>query len=83
MNIQDADLPSVSIITITQYGRFESFKILFEMVRLQTYTNIQEWTIVEGSPTLEQSNENTDLIMDLFETYLQNNKQSNICIKIF
>jgi len=82
MNNQEPNIPSVSIITVTQSSRFESFKILFEMVQLQTYQNIQEWTIVEGSPTLEQSNENTDLIMDLFETYLQNNKQSNICIKI-
>jgi len=78
MNIQDADLPSVSIITITQYGRFESFKILFEMVRLQTYTNIQEWTIVEGSPTLEQSTKNIALI----EEFLENIQQTIMCIKI-
>lgn len=40
---------TVSIITITQYGRFESFKILFEMLKRQTYKNIIEWIIVEGS----------------------------------
>jgi len=74
----NSNLPSVSIITITQYGRFESFQILCELIQLQTYTNIQEWIIVEGSSTLEQSTKNIALI----EEFLEKTQLSINCIKI-
>jgi len=41
--------PSVSIITITQVKRFECLKILLDLIKAQTYSNIIEWVIVEGS----------------------------------
>jgi len=77
MNTVNTTLPSVSIVTITQYGRIESFKILFGMIQSQTYPNIQEWTIVEGSSTLEQSAINRDLIADFLET-----KEYTFCINV-
>ena len=70
-------IPSVSIITITQYGRIESLKLLFDLVQSQTYPNIQEWIIVEGSSTLEKSNINVGLIAEFLET-----KKYTIGIKI-
>jgi glycosyltransferase involved in cell wall biosynthesis len=41
--------PSVSIITITQLKRFECLVILLDLIKAQTYSNIIEWVIVEGS----------------------------------
>ena len=43
--------PSVSIITITQLKRFECLVILIDLIKAQTYSNILEWVIVEGSKT--------------------------------
>ena len=54
--------PTVSIITITQYGRYESFKILFNMIQAQTYQNIIQWTIIEGSKTIVDCEKNMELI---------------------
>ena len=41
--------PTVSIITITQLKRFECLTILIDLIKAQTYSNIIEWVIVEGS----------------------------------
>ena len=71
------NLPSVSIITITQYDRINSLKILFDLIQSQTYSNIQEWIIVEGSSTLEKSASNLKLMAEFLET-----KDYSICIKI-
>lgn len=40
---------SVSIVTITQYSRFNCLENLYYLIKLQDYTNIKEWVIVEGS----------------------------------
>ena len=42
---------TVSIITITQLSRSACLQNLFTMIQLQTYENIIEWVIVEGSQT--------------------------------
>lgn len=55
---------SVSIITITQAKRFECIKILFKMIQWQTYQNIKEWVIVEGSSRSEDAIVNEKLIND-------------------
>jgi glycosyltransferase involved in cell wall biosynthesis len=47
---------SVSIITITQLKRFECIKILLDLIKAQTYSNIIEWVIVEGSKTNSEEN---------------------------
>jgi len=41
--------PSVSIVTVTQYSRKECLQNLAILIQSQTYTNIAEWVIVEGS----------------------------------
>jgi len=49
---------TVSLLTITQYTRFESLKILFLMIQRQTYQNINEWVIVEGSQNKDDADKN-------------------------
>jgi glycosyltransferase involved in cell wall biosynthesis len=57
--------PTVSIVTITQIKRQETLKICLELIKDQTYKNIIEWVIVEGSKTLEDSLENEKFIKTL------------------
>jgi len=59
--------PTVSIITITQLNRFQCIKILLDLIKTQTYSNILEWVIVEGSKTEILSNENKANINKLIE----------------
>jgi len=46
-------MTTVSIITISQYYRFENLKNLYELIQLQDYPFIKEWVIVEGSKDKE------------------------------
>lgn len=39
----------VSILTITQLSRYDCLLILYDLIKSQTYENILEWVIVEGS----------------------------------
>ena len=55
-------IKSVSIITITQLVRFSSIKVLFEMIKKQTFKNIIEWVIVEGSQNENDASTNKELI---------------------
>jgi len=57
--------PTVSIVTITQLKRFPCVEVLKEMIQSQTYKNIIEWVIVEGSPTEEECKENASKIQTL------------------
>ena len=41
-----------SIVTINKIKRQETIKITAELIKNQTYKNIIEWVIVEGSKTL-------------------------------
>jgi len=65
----------VSIITITQYKRYNCLLILYELIKLQTYKNIVEWVLVEGSKEEQESNNNKKLIENLIT-------QNNLNIKI-
>lgn len=58
---------TVSIITITQLNRFECIKILLDLIKKQTYNNIIEWVIVEGSKTLDEMVFNKKNIIELIE----------------
>ena len=49
---------SVSILTITQNVRFECIKILYQMILKQTYKNILEWILVEGSQNKNDAEKN-------------------------
>ena len=70
-------IKTVSIITITQYKRFNCLKILFEMIKRQTYKNIKEWIIIEGSQLEEDAEQNKNLIKNFI---IQIKKQVNITI---
>ena len=58
---------TVSIITITQYSRYKCLEILKEHIKNQTYKNIIEWVIVEGSKTIEDVKLNCKLIKNMIE----------------
>lgn len=60
-------IPSVSIITITQFKRFECLKILFDLIKSQTYTNIIEWVIVEGSKSDQDILDNSKNILGFID----------------
>lgn len=57
--------PSVSVVTITQSKRFGCIEILFDIIKNQTYKNIIEWIIVEGSRTLDDAKINEINIQNL------------------
>lgn len=57
--------PTVSIIIIRQYCRYEYLKILKLIIQEQTYSNILEWIIVEGSK-LKEDIVNHKIYMDSF-----------------
>ena len=59
--------PSVSIITITQLKRFECLKILIDLIKAQTYSNIIEWVIVEGSKTVSDAEINKKNIIEFIK----------------
>lgn len=60
-------LKKVTMITITQLKRFNCLKILFMMIQKQTYQNIYEWVIVEGSQNKEDSLQNKQNIKTFIE----------------
>lgn len=53
---------SASIITITQFKRFECLLNLYELIKIQTYKNIIEWVIVEGSKNKDDADKNKNNI---------------------
>ena len=59
---------SVSILTVTQWSRRESLAILNDMIGDQTYTEILEWIIVEGSQSSEDREQNGALIRTMTNT---------------
>jgi len=59
--------PTVSIITITQLKRFNCLEIAKDLIKDQTYKNIIEWVIVEGSQTQEDAILNSNNIKQLIE----------------
>jgi hypothetical protein len=69
--------PTVSIITVTQNKRFECLKILLNLIKVQTYSNIIEWVIVEGSKIETDIKENKENIIKLIE-----NKQNELSFQI-
>lgn len=68
---------SVSIVTITQKSRFQSLTILLDLIQEQTYKNIKEWIIVEGSKNFTDIEQNKINISGMI-----NDKQSQVNFKI-
>jgi glycosyltransferase involved in cell wall biosynthesis len=60
--------PTVSIVTITQLKRFPCIEILKDVIKAQTYGNIIEWVIVEGSKIDEDAAANAEKIKGLKES---------------
>ena len=58
-------LPTVSIVTLTQLKRFACMEILKDVIKEQTYENIIEWIIVEGSKDEEDAKANGENIRKL------------------
>ena len=58
---------SVSLITITQNTRIDCIDILFDIIKNQTYKNIIEWVLVEGSKTKEDADYNSININNLIK----------------
>ena len=59
--------PSVSLVTISQLKRFSCLQILEDLIKEQTYDNIIEWVIMEGSKTAEDAKINAENIKSLIE----------------
>ncbi len=57
--------PTVSILTITQLSRSECLKILFNNIKQQSYKNIKEWIIIDGSKTIDEGMCNKILVNEL------------------
>jgi glycosyltransferase involved in cell wall biosynthesis len=57
--------PSVSLLTVTQQSRQQSLLILKDLIKDQTYPNILEWILVEGSPAREAALQNAEFIRTL------------------
>ena len=68
---------SVSIVTITQYIRFNCLLNLYELIKLQTFKNIIEWTIVEGSKNTDDGLKNKNQILEFIEQNNNNNFKFN------
>jgi glycosyltransferase involved in cell wall biosynthesis len=60
---------TVSITTLTQLKRFGSIQILKDMIKGQTYKNIIEWVLVEGSQKEEDACKNAANIETLREDF--------------
>ena len=61
--------PTVSIVTITQLKRFPCLEILRDIIKGQTYKNIVEWVVVEGSPSESDWAENALKIQGLKDDF--------------
>ena len=61
----NAEMPTVSIVTVTQYARKECLVNLAMLIQQQIYKNIVEWVIVEGSPVQADALVNAELIWAL------------------
>jgi glycosyltransferase involved in cell wall biosynthesis len=71
---------SASIITISQLNRFDCLLNLYELIKLQTYTNITEWVIVEGSKNKEDGEKNKENINTLLKMHSKLSELNPLCI---
>ena len=58
------NITTVSLLTITQRSRNKCLKNLLEFILYQTYKDIVEWIIVEGSKREKDAEENKEFIMN-------------------
>jgi glycosyltransferase involved in cell wall biosynthesis len=60
---------SASIVTITQLIRSECLLNLYDLIKLQTYKNIVDWVIVEGSSNEEDGDKNKNNIANIINNH--------------
>ena len=58
------NITTVSLLTITQRSRNKCLKNLLDFILYQTYKDIVEWIIVEGSKTEKDAEENKEFIIN-------------------
>ena len=58
------NITTVSLLTITQRSRNKCLKNLLDFILAQTYKDIVEWIIVEGSKTEKDAEENKEFIIN-------------------
>ena len=63
---------TVSIVTITQLSRSKCLFLLYDLILSQTYTNILEWVIVEGSRNETDGEQNQVNIQCLQDNHQRN-----------
>jgi glycosyltransferase involved in cell wall biosynthesis len=76
---------TVSLVTVTQLNRHECLLILYDLIKMQTYKNITEWIIVEGSNNIEDANKNKiyiEEIIKIHSTEFTNSTNSTSSMKI-
>jgi hypothetical protein len=73
---------SASIITVTQLVRKECLLNLYELIKLQTYKNIIEWVIVEGSKNEQDAIINKQNITELITNHEVNKPKHLLNMKI-
>ena len=59
----------ISILTITQLSRYECLLILYDLIKTQTYKNISEWVIVEGSQNEIDGEKNKRKIQNIIDNH--------------
>jgi len=79
-NINRIQKKTASIITISQFNRFDCLLNLYELIKLQTYTNITEWVIVEGSNNKEDAEKNKENINTLLKMHSKLSEMNHTCI---
>jgi hypothetical protein len=57
--------PSISILTISQLSRSECLNVLFDCIKQQSYKNIKEWIIIDGSKSMDEGMCNQVLVNEL------------------
>ena len=71
----------VSLITVTQFARFECLQTLYDLIQLQTYNHILEWVIVEGSSNPEDGLKNKINVQTLINYHYNKNNDNKIARK--
>jgi hypothetical protein len=71
-------LSTVSIVTITQFIRYDCLMLLYDQINLQTFKNISEWVIVEGSNSKEDAEKSRDNISKLITFHQKKNEKMKI-----
>jgi glycosyltransferase involved in cell wall biosynthesis len=68
---------TVSLVTVTQLNRHKCLLILYDLIKMQTYKNIIEWIIIEGSNNIEDANKNKIYIKEIIKLNSTNSSSTS------